>query len=205
MKEYVALVGLAKSRIDNGFSQVGRSLKEDSAADRALMLLASRAVAVSNAVCVLAQNDHANEALPLLRSLVELAVRARHIAEADAEGRAAAFLAEAAAADFHEFWRAESLDAALERYGFSQAHRARARKLLHHHLNANASGLPWGHVYAKHHAEAVSSEEVARLAAEAMGHVVRALEQRWPLKFEGADQIWKQLDQTRKQNEGSAS
>src|SRR6185369_12407139 len=64
MKEYAALVGHAKSSIDRGFSQVGRELDADGTADRVLMLLAARAVAVGNALVLLAQNSLPNEALP---------------------------------------------------------------------------------------------------------------------------------------------
>ena len=205
MKEYVALVGLAKARIDNGFSQVGRSLDPASAADRALMLLASRAVAVSNAVCVLAINGHPNEALPLLRSLLELAVRARHIAEAEAESRGAAFLEEAAQADFQDFWRGEKLQAELERRGFAPEAIRRARGLLAEHLNANAGGLPWGHVFAERHAKGVAPGELAGLAAEAMAQIVRALDERWPGKFEGAEEILTRLKESRAKDAGSPS
>src|SRR5205807_1236759 len=83
MKKYTEMLGLAKARIDHGFSQVGKRLAADDPAQRALMMLASRAVAVSNALMLLALNNHANEGLPLLRSLLQLAVEARWIDEKD--------------------------------------------------------------------------------------------------------------------------
>lgn len=192
MKQYTELLGLAKARIDNGFSQVGKGKKlaEADAAHRALMLLASRAVAVSNALMLLAMNNHANEALPLLRSLLQLAVEARWIAEKDHTARAKEFFTHQADADWERFWSRERLLKRMTHLGFQKTLEERALLSCYDHVHANAQGLPWGHVFSENAQKGVTGEEALRSAAAIMGHVVKALDLHWPGNFEGAEQLW---------------
>lgn len=183
MKELVALVGSAKSVIDNGFSRVGRRLDAASPADRALVLLSARAVSLADALTLLALHQHANEALPLLRSLIDLALHARWIAAQDSGARARRFLDERREADWQSAWDARRL-----------SERARGAEALAHaasyqdHLHANAAGLPWSHLFGDAGA-GVGPEALLRETAAAMGHVVAALERRWPGGFEGAERL----------------
>ena len=103
MKELLAAVGLAKVRVDAGFSRVGRRLSATDPADRVLMTLAARAVSCGNALMVLCREGHANEALPLLRATAECALTMRWVS-ADAPGRAAAALAELESALWEGLW-----------------------------------------------------------------------------------------------------
>lgn len=186
MKELVSLVGSAKSVIDNGFSRVGRELDGRSAADRALMLLAARAVSAANALILLATNSHANEALPVLRSLIDLALNARWIAAADSDARAEAFLAERETDDWGRAWDGSALASRARAAGLPEGLALAAPYGAH--LHANAQGLPWGHVLGEAR-PGVGAEELLGAAAAAMGHVVTALEARWPGNFEGAEKL----------------
>lgn len=179
MKDHIALVGLVKAKVDNGFSQAGKQLRSVDPVDRALMLLAARSIALGNAVCVLAQNNHSNEALPLLRSLKELSERAAYISERDSGDRAKKFLAEAWDDDWSEFFK-ES--------------RGHAKGWLREHLNANAAGLPWGHLFSEHHAKGLSGLEVLTEAVRALARMLEALETVWPGKFDGSREILSKLN-----------
>jgi hypothetical protein len=190
MKLYIELLGLAKSRIDNGFSQVGKRLSADDPAHRALMLLASRAVAVSNALMVLSMQNHANEGLPLLRSLLQLAVEARWIAEKDSAARAADLFERHKDAEWDRIWSSAQLRERMKHLGFQKALEESALMSCYDHLHGNAQGLPWGHVFAAHARPGVSGEDALRAAAAIMGHVVKALDLHWPEKFPGAEQFW---------------
>lgn len=190
MKEYIELLGLAKSRIDNGFSQVGKRLAADDPAHRALMLLASRAVAVSNALMLLSMHHHANESLPLLRSLLQLAVESRWIAAADSKARAEDFFKRHKDVEWDHIFESRQLRAKMKELGFQPQLEERALATVHHHVHANAQGLPWGHVFAQHAAPGVTGEDALKAAAALMGHVVKALDLHWPEKFPGAEQFW---------------
>jgi hypothetical protein len=190
MKQYTELLGLAKSRIDHGFSQVGKRLKAEDPAQRALMMLASRAVAVSNALMILAMNNHANEGLPLLRSLLQLAVEARWIAEKDSAERAREFFDHQKEADWERLWSRGRLLERMKHLGFHKSLEERALMSCYDHLHANAQGLPWGHVFAENAQKGVSGDETLRAASAIMGHVIKALDLHWPGMFPDAEQWW---------------
>lgn len=190
MKTEMELLGLAKARIDNGFSQVGKKLASSDPAHRALMLLASRAVAVSNALMLLSTNNHANEGLPLLRSLLQLAVEARWIAEKDSRERASDFFERHKDAEWDRIWSGPQLKERMRALGFQKELEERALTSCFHHLHANAQGLPWGHVFEENAGKGVSGEESLAAASAIMGHVVKALDLHWPEKFPGAEQFW---------------
>ena len=88
MKDMIALTGLAKTRVDAGFSRVGRRLSPNDPADRALMIMAARAIAQANAVMALSERGLANEALPILRGLAEICLMMRWVSEKDSTARA---------------------------------------------------------------------------------------------------------------------
>jgi hypothetical protein len=189
-KEYAALISSAKAAIDNGFSRVGKRLDPANASQRALMLLASRAVAIGNALVVLAQQSLANEALPLLRSLLEISVTMRWIAAADGDRRAQEALEEGQKSDWAGLWQTSRLRQRMREYGFPENLQERVQMFCYDHLHGNAQGLPWGHVFEDNKNPGISADELLKIAAFASGHVVKALEVRWPGQFEGAEQLW---------------
>lgn len=194
MKTYIQLLGLAKSRIDHGFSQVGRGLSAADPAHRALMLLASRAVAISNALMLLAMNNHANEGLPLLRSMLQISVEMRWIAAQDSAERSRLFFEEHRDAEWERLWGSAKLRERMLELGFQKSLQERAMLTCYDHLHANAQGLPWGHVFSENAQRGISGEEALRAAATVMGHVIKALDLGWPGKFEGAEQLWKETE-----------
>lgn len=184
MKNFIAAIGAAKSAVDNGFSRAGKKLRESDVVARALMLSASRSVALSNAIVVLADRGHANEALPLLRSLTEFAAAARWIAEKENEARAAAFLKEAETGSWRDFFDDARLAVRLKVAGAPALVGERALMSCRDHILANAQGLPWGHVFAGGAPAGLSPEELVEAAAACMGLLVKALQRRWPEDFE---------------------
>lgn len=190
MKELFGLVGQVKARMDTGFSRVGKTLDAKDPAQAALMMLASRCAAIGNAVMILAQHQHSNESLPLVRSLFELALRMRLIAEGGLAGQAA--LDEARGSDWRTFWDGERLGGWMARFGVPAEARAAVFSLCAEHARANALGLPWGHIFEQNQEKGLSPSEVLKLAALALGQALKALETRWPGAFEGAEQIWEE-------------
>jgi hypothetical protein len=191
MRDYAKLVGLAKSSIDNGFSRAGKSLRGGDPADAALMLLAARVVAIGNALVLLAQNDLANEGLPMLRSLLELAACARWICGKDAEKRAELVLKELSDARWKSLWS----ETRIGELGLLKEDARLLDEACARHLRGNAQGLPWGHVFDGNKEPGFSADDLLRIAAVASGHVVKALDARWPGKFEGAEQLWEKAKQ----------
>lgn len=187
--QYVKLIGMGKAHIDKGFSKVGRVLKADDPAHNAMTGLASRAIAIANAIALLGLNNHANEALPLLRSLFEISLHMSSIAK---EGRpqAEGFIAEYAKPDWASFMPSQGLAERARRLGYPEGLAEKILSACRPYLHANAAGVPWGHVFAKDRPEGISAEDVMQTTALVMGHVVKALDLQWG-EFAGAEDIWR--------------
>jgi hypothetical protein len=183
MKEGLQRLGRAKTVIDRGFSRLGPELKAEDDAARALMLLSCRSVAVANALMVLVQHNHANEALPLLRSLLELVVGMRWIAAADSAARAQGFLEEYARPQWDGIWSDRRLKERCAAVGFPDAVRERIQGWCREHQWGNSSGLPWAHVFAAPQPPDAPASEVLETAGTLMGEAVAALERHWPERF----------------------
>jgi hypothetical protein len=188
LKAGVEAVGMAKSAIDHGFSRVGNKLMASDPVERVLSGLAGRAIAIGNAVSLLCGRQHANEALPLLRSLLEISARMRWIAEDDSRARAEEYIKEAARPQWDGFLAEDRLRSRMGKLGYSAALMAMTETLCLEHLRANALGIPWGHVFEENKHAGRTGEEVTRAAGEAMAHVVMALHKRWG-EFPGSDEI----------------
>ena len=183
MKEALQRLGRAKTVIDRGFSRVGPELSAQDDVARALMLLGCRSVAMANALMVLAQHNHANEALPLLRSLLELSVHMRWIAASDCEVRAKEFLREHDRPQWDGLWAGRRLDERCAALGFPAEVRAKVQLWCREHLWGNAAGLPWAHVFTSPQPRNAAAADVLEAAAQLMAEVVAALERRWPGRF----------------------
>jgi hypothetical protein len=183
MKEPIRYLGQAKTIVDRGFSAVGSRFDPKDMAARALTLLACRTVALANAVMVLAQNNHAHEALPLLRSLLELTVHARWIAQAESALRAEEFLHENKAPAWEGLWPRERLLVRCGAVGLPIELSERVLGWCAAHVRGNAAGLPWAHVFCDADQEKVAAEEVLTVAGRLMAELVKALDARWPGKF----------------------
>ncbi|MFA6002868.1 MAG: DUF5677 domain-containing protein [Elusimicrobiota bacterium] len=183
MDDPIKRIGSAKTAMDHGFSRVGPELDPKDDAARALLLLACRAVAVSNALMVLARRSLANEALPLARSLLELTVHMRWIAAQDSAARAREFFQECGQRNWEGIWSSRRLRERCSALGIPAELSERVEGWSQEHVWGNASGLPWAHVLTPPAASAVSGEALTAAAADMMAEALAALEQRWPGRF----------------------
>lgn len=187
--QYVKLIGMGKAHIDKGFSKVGRRLEPGNPVHMVLTGLASRAIAIANAVALLGLNNHSNEALPLLRSLFEISLHMRLVAQ-EGRARAEGFIKEYGEPDWERLLPSASLKERARGLGYAEGLAEKILSLCRPYLHANAAGVPWGHVFAKDRTAEISAEEVMRMTALVMGHVVKALDLEWG-EFTGAEDIWR--------------
>ncbi len=189
MNELIKTVGLAKMRVDAGFSRVGRRLKAEDPADRALMLLAARAVSTGNALTLLCRDGHANEALPLLRAIAEFSSSMRWIAAAETGLRARVALTELDAPRWEGLWSDSRLKERAEAFGVPVWAAATALGSAPDFSRGNAQGLPWGHVFAQGILPGRKAEETLAAAAIWLALALEALDRRWPGDFPGAAEM----------------
>lgn len=190
MKELIALTGLAKVRVDAGFSRVGRKLTAGDVPARALMILAARAIAQGSAVMALCERGLANEALPILRGTAEISLMMRWISEKDSEERAAEALKELHDPDWETHWPSARLRERAKAYGVPAPVVATVLDSAADFARGSAQGLPWGHVFSEATRPGRGAEEVLSAAAVLLGHALKSLDGRWPGEFPGADEMW---------------
>jgi len=190
MKDLIALSGLAKTRVDAGFSRVGRRLSAADPADRALMIMAARAIAQANAVTALSERGLANEALPILRELAEVCMTMRWVAEKDSTARAVGALSELQDPDWETHWPSARLRERAEAYAVPGEALEAVLGSVVDFARGSAQGLPWGHVFADATRPGRRAEEVLPTLAVYLGHALKALDLRWPGEFPGAEELW---------------
>lgn len=189
MKELIAVVGIAKVRVDAGFSKVGRGLKNPSAADKACLILSARAISAANALAALCERGHANEALPQLRAVAEWSLTLRWLTAAEPEARAQTVFAELDAA-WDALWSESRLRERAASFGVSAAVLSWALDCAPHFSRGNAQGLPWGHAAAESCLPGKAPAEILAACAAFLGHALAGLDKRWPGEFPGAEEMW---------------
>ena len=189
MSELIKTVGLAKTRVDAGFSRVGRRLDAADPADRALMMLAARAVSTGNALTVLCRDGHANEALPLLRALAEFSSAMRWIAAAETGPRARVALADLDAPRWETLWSDARLQDRAEAFAVPVWAIQAALGSAPDFARGNAQGLPWGHVFADGSLPGRKADEMLAASAVWLALALEALDRRWPGDFPGAAEM----------------
>ena len=190
MKDLIALTGLAKMRVDAGFSRVGRHLSASDPADRALMIMAARAIAQANAVTVLSERGLANEALPILRGIAEICLMMRWVSEKESTPRAIEALGDLQDPDWETLWPSARLRERAKAYAVPGEILEAVLGSAADFARGSAQGLPWGHLFAEATRPGGRAEEVLRATAVFLGHALKALDGRWPGEFPGAEEMW---------------
>lgn len=189
MEKSLSLTALAKARIDNGLSKLGRTIDSQNPVDAALVLFAGRAVASSNAVALLISQGYEIEALPILRILGELAVWMRWIAEKDSAARAREALAEIEKPDWQAYWKGDVLTQRAIHLGFEPSLREALLGFHLAHFHSKVGHIPWDHLFEWNFLPVPSVAEAAQASGLFLAHVLEAMELRWPGYFAGAVEI----------------
>ncbi len=192
---------IAKARIDNGLSRLGKSLDSSHPVDRALMVLTARMVSVADAAALLCLRDHGAEAPPLSAALIGFAAEMREIARDSDESRARRFLDGEPIVLCGDSRFCLELDGRLKSLGFQEELRDALRSWHIVFVRGGPGGLPWSHLFDARPAAAAEERDWIEAAAMAMGHALKALETRWPKVFPGAaEDLWSEIGRGRPQN-----
>jgi len=195
MEDLIRRIGLAKVIIDDGMCRVGPHLDAASAVDQQLVRGAGRAIQLADAVVALCRQGHANEALPVLRQLCEMAASLCWLAAAlGAGGRASGARAEDLAQEWEDskwskLWPEERLLRRAREGGLTEDSHA-VLALCRDFVLGGPLTLPWAHRFGWSRREGLRPRTVLGLAASIMAHALKALELRWPGGFPGAEKIW---------------
>lgn len=187
-KDLIRLVGQAKAYIDKGLCRIGPKFEAADAAAAFLAAGASRSLALTDAAAGLCRANRPAEALPLLRHLAEIAVGMNWVAACPS--RAGEAEKDLHGEDWQTLWPSGRLLSRANECGMPTQD---LEAILRHAADFVRSGLeggPWTHVFEKNKHAAVEVTAVLRLVVRMMGHVLQALETRWPKSFPGAEEMW---------------
>lgn len=191
MDEWIRRIGRAKASLDNGFSRVGPGLGGSDRVEGALLGAAGRLASLSNAAVLLCKHHHADDAAPLVRSLVTSALAMRWIVS-ESRGRPWGEIAGMLETlEPARFWADEAWADRMSRAGLGAGELSSLRGALSEldrsHWRAPRGGLPWAHVFSSGSVPGPGAERVLGLIVLAMGHALRALDERWPGAFQWSD------------------
>jgi hypothetical protein len=153
------------------------------------MVLAARSISTGNAIVLLCQNGHANEALPLLRLLAEFALMMRWVVAADAPTRAQSIQHRLAQITWDNLLTPTQAAEKASEWGLPTWIFKLTFDSALNFVRGNAQGLPWGHVFADGALTDTKSDDVQAVTAVWLSLVMEALDRRWPGDFPGASEL----------------
>lgn len=180
MQELIRRIGRARPTIDNGMLRIGPRLDKSSRLDALLTGAASRALSLADAVVQLCRQDHANEALPVLRQLAEVAVAVRGTRSEEA---AAGLLALWETPRWELLWPAEGFGPRAREAGLPEDESVRIETLCRDFTRANRAVIPWSHVFEENRHPGSDAATVLGLTASMLAQVLRGMHARWPDAF----------------------
>lgn len=164
--------------------------------DRYFVAATYKAVRFSDAISVLCENRMTDEALPILRSLIEHSINMRWIADKDSGKRLKAYMNDLGEKGFGAPWTETKLDKRMEDVGFgSRDYYEYCVKVTYSYAHVNASSLMWGEVFdhPQLSKERWSSDALYQVNAQMLGHVLKALNTHFVGHFDFYNAIWKQV------------
>ena len=186
-KELIQMIGQAKAYIDNGLCRVGPKLDPQDAASAVLAGGASRALALADAVAALCRQNRPAEALPILRHLAETAVRMNWVA--NDTSRAEEALKDLEAERWELLWPTDRLLKRAEEAGMKAEDLKNVVQTAASYARNGLQSAPWTHAFERNK-PASGGERALELAVRLMGHVLAALDRRWPESFPGKEAMW---------------
>lgn len=196
MSKSEKLVFEAKQLIDDGFDRLGRSINSPSLLDRYFLAATYKAVRFCDSILILCKEGMTDEALPILRSLIEHSINMRWIAHKDSKERLKQYMNDLGEKGFGAPWTNTNLVDRMKEVGFkSRDYFDFCVKLTYSYAHVNASSLRWGEVinHPQLSKEKWSPDALYVAVAQMLGHVLKALDTHFTGNFKGSDDIWNQI------------
>ncbi len=198
--DYKDLIKEAKSKIEEGFSKMNNRIDNPAPIERYLVVATLRADRLSDSIVTLCENGFGNEALIILRTLIEHSFNMRWIMEDDIESRLKKYLSDlenvSKNISFGGGWSGKSLDKRMKEIGFvGREYYDYVVKLTYAYAHANASSLDWEKVIKDKRINLPqSSQPIYAVASQMLGHVLKSLELCFG-EFSGcAEDIWGKIN-----------
>jgi len=197
MNKYLVLIQKSKEYIDQGFDAFARKIQTEDRIGGFLVLCTIRAAGLSDAIVHLCKAGFTNESLPILRSLIETAVNMRWIMNKDTEERLKQYYANLAEDKWYgQPWTSVNLRRRMKEIGFKgklESYYDLVVKFCHDYTHGGARTLPYRRLIPKTTKPSMSAGAIYAITSQMLGHVLKALNDYWPGKFDSYKVIWKAI------------
>ncbi|MBA7633665.1 hypothetical protein ES703_41236 [subsurface metagenome] len=197
MNKYLDLIQKSKEYIDQGFDTFHRQLQIKDQIGGFLVLCTFRAAGLSDAIVHLCKAGFTDESLPILRSLIETAVNMRWIMNKNREERLKQYYANLAENKWYgEPWTSVNLRDRMKEIGFKgklELYYDLVVKFCHDYTHGGARTLPRRRLIPKARKTLMSAGAIYAVTSQMLGHVLKALNDHWPGKFDSYKLIWKAI------------
>jgi len=197
MNKYLDLIQKSKDYIDQGFDTFQRQIKTEDKIGVFLVLCTIRAAGLSDAIVHLCKAGFTDESLPILRSLIETAVNMRWIMNKNREERLKQYSTNLAEDKWYgERWTSVNLKDRMKEIGFKgkfESYYDLVVKFCHDYTHGGARTLPRRRLIPKTPKTLMSAGAIYAITSQMLGHVLKALNDYWPGKFDSYKVIWKAI------------
>lgn len=197
MNKYLDLIQKSKDYIDQGFDAFQRQIKTEDRIGGFLVLCTLRAAGLSDAIVHLCKAGFTDESLPILRSLVETAVNMRWIMNESTEERLKQYYTNLAEDKWYgERWTSVNLKERMKEIGFKgklESYYDLVVKFCHDYTHGGVRTLPRRRLIPKTRKTLMSAGAIYPITSQMLGHVLKALNDHWPGKFDSYKVIWKAI------------
>lgn len=194
MARYDYLIDQAIDYIGDGFVPFAEGIVNAPTIDVFLITHAFKARRFIDALRILQAKDYSGEALPILRSLVEVAVNMRWVQLKDTDKRLDDYYKDFEKREIGKSWTNTSLLKRMKDIGFDEPYYNWVVGLCNMYVHANATSMTYGGIIEGERDNDVAEEAISAISAQMLGHVLYALNQRYEGRFDRADEIWRQIE-----------
>lgn len=195
MSYKVILENSIKSIFDD-FEKMGGHIKNPSIIDRYLIAATYKAARLTNTLILLCENGKCEDALLILRSLIEHTVNMRWITTRDTKTRIKMYVNDISDKGFGAQWTDVNLYDRMKQISFEDKdYFDFCVKLTYSYAHVNALSLRWGEVYddPRLRDDDWPPDAIYQVAAQMTGHVMLALNKNYKEYFKGYDRLWESI------------
>lgn len=178
------------------FEKMGQQIKNSNVIDRYLIAAIYKVVRLSKSIILLCENGRSDEALIILRSLIEHTVNMRWVMTKDTKNRVKMYLSDLSKKEFGKEWTPLKLPDRMSQIGFlDRDYFDFCVKLTYSYAHVNASSLRWGEVYndPRLNEDAWEPEGIYQVAIQMTGHIMCALNTRYINYFKNYKELWEKI------------
>lgn len=193
---YKELLENSVKSIFDDFEKMGGNIKNPTLVDRYLIAATYKAIRLTNSLILLCENGKSEDALIILRSLIEHAVNMRWITTKDTRDRIKIYVNDISDKGFGAPWSDLNLFDRMKQIGFEDKdYFDFCVKLTYSYAHVNALSLRWGEVYddPRLKDDDWPPNAIYQVAAQMTGHVMFALHSNYKEYFKDYDDLWKKI------------